>query len=51
MDAEDRTVVWSDITCPWAHAAVARLHRYRAKLGLDFTRWRRRSTTDGPAAR
>lgn len=27
-------VVWSDLTCPWAHVAVARLHRVRAELGL-----------------
>ena len=30
-------VVWSDIGCPWAHAAVARLHRARATLGLEDT--------------
>jgi predicted DsbA family dithiol-disulfide isomerase len=28
-------VVWSDIACPWAHVAVARLHRYRRQLGLE----------------
>jgi predicted DsbA family dithiol-disulfide isomerase len=28
-------VVWSDIGCPWAHMAVARLHRIRHELGLD----------------
>jgi len=27
--------VYSDITCPWAHLAVARLHRFRAELGLE----------------
>ena len=27
--------VWSDIGCPWAHVAVARLHRTRHALGLD----------------
>lgn len=28
-------VVYSDIVCPWAHVAVARLHRVRAELGLE----------------
>jgi predicted DsbA family dithiol-disulfide isomerase len=28
-------VVYSDIACPWAHLAVARLHRYRRELGLE----------------
>ena len=28
-------VVFSDITCPWAHLAVYRLHEARTKLGLD----------------
>lgn len=28
-------VVYSDIACPWAHLAVARLHRVRRELGLD----------------
>lgn len=28
-------VVYSDIGCPWAHVAVFRLHRMRAKLGMD----------------
>jgi predicted DsbA family dithiol-disulfide isomerase len=28
-------VVWSDLACPWAHVAVARLHRVRSELGLD----------------
>ena len=27
-------VVWSDLACPWAHVAVARLHRVRDDLGL-----------------
>lgn len=27
-------VVWSDLACPWAHVAVARLHRARDELGL-----------------
>jgi predicted DsbA family dithiol-disulfide isomerase len=27
--------VYSDIACPWAHVAVARLHRVRAELGLE----------------
>lgn len=27
-------VVWSDLACPWAHVAVARLHRVREELGL-----------------
>ena len=27
-------VVWSDLACPWAHVAVARLHRARARLRL-----------------
>ena len=26
--------VWSDLACPWAHVAVARLHRVRDELGL-----------------
>jgi predicted DsbA family dithiol-disulfide isomerase len=28
-------VVYSDIACPWATCAVARLHRVRRELGLD----------------
>ena len=28
-------VVYADITCPWAHLAVYRLHAARTKLGLD----------------
>lgn len=28
-------VLWSDLGCPWAHAAVARLRRTRATAGLD----------------
>ena len=27
-------IVWSDLACPWAHVAVARLHRVRDELGL-----------------
>ena len=27
-------VIWSDVACPWAHVAVARLHRVRAELHL-----------------
>ena len=30
-----RIVVFSDIGCPWAHVAVFRLHRTRAKLDLE----------------
>ncbi|MGQ0520830.1 MAG: DsbA family oxidoreductase [Actinomycetota bacterium] len=32
--APGTVVVWSDLTCPWAHVAVARLHRVRQELGL-----------------
>jgi predicted DsbA family dithiol-disulfide isomerase len=36
MDVAPGTlVVYSDVGCPWAHAAVARLHRARTRLGLD----------------
>jgi predicted DsbA family dithiol-disulfide isomerase len=28
-------VIYSDVGCPWAHAAVTRLHRARTRLGLD----------------
>lgn len=28
-------LVYADITCPWAHLAVYRLHRARSKLDLD----------------
>lgn len=36
MDVAPRTVVvWSDLSCPWAHTAVSRLWRTRAELGLD----------------
>ena len=28
-------VVFADIGCPWAHAALFRLHRYRDKMGLS----------------
>lgn len=30
-------VVWSDISCPWATAAVYHLHGARARLGLEGT--------------
>jgi predicted DsbA family dithiol-disulfide isomerase len=33
--APGRIVVWSDLACPWAHVAVARLHRVRDELGLS----------------
>ena len=32
----DTIILWSDIGCPWAHVAVARLHRYRESLGVSF---------------
>ncbi len=32
-------VVWSDLGCPWAHVAVARLHRARQELGLGEVRF------------
>lgn len=36
MDVEPGTiVVWSDLTCPWAHLAVHRLHTTRRRLGLE----------------
>lgn len=36
MDVAPGTiVVWSDLSCPWAHVAVSRLWRTRAELGLD----------------
>ena len=28
-------VVWSDLACPWATAAVFNLHRARTRMGLD----------------
>lgn len=28
-------VLWSDVSCPWATLAVHRLHRERARLGLE----------------
>ena len=31
----DSVVLWSDIGCPWAHVAVARLRRFRKQLGLE----------------
>jgi predicted DsbA family dithiol-disulfide isomerase len=38
VDVDERTVVvWSDITCPWAHLAVHRLHAARAELGGEET--------------
>ena len=33
--APGTVVLYSDIACPWAHLAVARLHRARAELGLE----------------
>jgi predicted DsbA family dithiol-disulfide isomerase len=33
--AAGKIVVFSDIGCPWAHVAVARLHTARSRLGLD----------------
>lgn len=36
MDVAPGTVVlWSDVSCPWAHVTVSRLWRTRAELGLD----------------
>lgn len=36
MDVAPGTVVvWSDLSCPWAHCAVSRLLRTRTGLGLD----------------
>jgi predicted DsbA family dithiol-disulfide isomerase len=36
MDVAPGTiVVWSDLSCPWAHCAVSRLLRTRTELGLD----------------
>ena len=32
---ENTVVVFADIGCPWAHAALFRLHRYRDKVGLS----------------
>lgn len=32
--APGTVVVWSDLACPWAHVAVARLHRVRHELGM-----------------
>jgi predicted DsbA family dithiol-disulfide isomerase len=35
MQVPPRTIqIWSDIGCPWAHAAVWRLHDARRRLGL-----------------
>ena len=40
MDVAPGTVVvWSDLSCPWAHVAVARLWRTRAELGLEQVRF------------
>jgi len=33
--ARGSIVVYADITCPWAHLAVHRLHEARRKLGLE----------------
>jgi predicted DsbA family dithiol-disulfide isomerase len=30
-----RVVVFADVSCPWAHVAVHRLHQTRARLGLE----------------
>lgn len=36
MHVEPGTIqIWSDIGCPWAHVAVARLLRYRRQMGLE----------------
>ena len=36
IDVAPKTiVVYADITCPWAHVAVHRLHAARSKLDLD----------------
>jgi len=38
MQVAPRTIaIWSDIGCPWAHAAVWRLHDARRRLGLAET--------------
>ncbi len=38
VDVPDGTVVvFADIACPWAHAAVHRFHTTRAQLGLEET--------------
>jgi predicted DsbA family dithiol-disulfide isomerase len=38
MQVEPRTIqIWSDIGCPWAHAAVWRLHDARRRLSLIDT--------------
>jgi len=31
--------IYADITCPWAHVCVHRLHETRARLGLDDKVW------------
>ena len=36
MHAAPNTIaVWSDLSCPWSHAVVWRLHDARRRLGLD----------------
>jgi predicted DsbA family dithiol-disulfide isomerase len=38
MQVAPRTIaIWSDLGCPWAHAAVWRLHDARRRLGLTDT--------------
>lgn len=32
---DNTIIVFADLGCPWAHAAVFRLHRYREKAGLE----------------
>jgi len=33
--APNTIVVWSDLSCPWSHAVVWRLHDARRRLGLE----------------
>lgn len=33
--AAGKVAIYSDITCPWAHVCVHRLHETRARLGLE----------------
>jgi predicted DsbA family dithiol-disulfide isomerase len=33
--APNTIAVWSDLSCPWSHAVVWRLHDARRRLGLD----------------
>ena len=36
MDVSPNTIaVWSDLSCPWSHAVVWRLHDARRRLGLE----------------